>query len=126
MIPSPSQKRFKVFYGDGNGHLEKEDFESQKLPDESREVEGLDEMVRDFTSVVPRPKSEVRRRLQEFAREVAEATLEAVEVEPRKHGVMYDNVSAENQEIVGAGYNLALAEVSRREKEFIGDNEKSV
>ena len=22
--PSPSQKRFKVFYGDGNGHLEKE------------------------------------------------------------------------------------------------------
>ena len=55
--PSPSQKRSV------------EDFESQKLPDENRATEGLNEMVRDFTSVVPRAKSEVRRRIEEVIKE---------------------------------------------------------
>ena len=60
--------------------------------------------------------------LSKSLREVAEKTLEAVEVEPRRHGIMYGEVSPENQEIVGAGYNLALAEITRRGKEWVNDN----
>ena len=41
-----------------------------------KEIDEIDSMVRDFTSIVPRSKSEVRRRIQEFAAKEVEAFRE--------------------------------------------------
>jgi hypothetical protein len=50
----------------------------------SWEEDTVDEMVRDFTQVLPRPKSEVRRRIQNKLIQEREALLKEIVEEVRK------------------------------------------
>lgn len=63
-------------------------------------TDSLDEMVRDFTAIGSRPKSEVRRRIEEhtrtFKREILLEIAEAIEDSYKKYGSAYQFFIIEN------------------------------
>jgi hypothetical protein len=85
-------------------------------------MNDLDELVRDLTSVVPRPKSEVRRRIKEFLNQQKAELLEKIKLEksklPKTLNTPWGKVDATANQNFNEGYNQAVSDLEQLKQQL--------